>query len=186
MQPRVRDDLPVSAQPMSDQRQAVLRLAKLTYPEVGMTQNSVLPVSYRTFQRSVTLPPSVDFESASGDLLAWAVQRRAGIRVSSSSDVAPDAVVDLRLGVGPLSVTAPCRVVYVVDEPGRCGYAYGTLPGHPEFGEESFMLTRNESGEIAFTVTAFSRPATALSKVAGPLGRRVQDLMTTRYLRTFM
>jgi uncharacterized protein (UPF0548 family) len=181
----VRDDLPVIAQPMSEQREAVLRMAKMTYPEIGMTQNSVPPVGYRTFQRSVTLPPDITFESARSDLLAWTVQLRAGIRVSSSSDVAPDAVVDLRLGVRPLSVTAPCRVVYVVDEPDRCGYAYGTLPGHPESGEEAFVLTRNEGGGIAFTVTAFSRPATVLSKVAGPVGHRVQDLMTARYLRAF-
>ncbi len=170
---------------MGEDREALLRSAKLTYPEVGMTQNLVLPVGYRTFQRSVALPPVVTFASARSDLLAWAVQRRAGIRVSSSSDVAPDAVVDLRLGVGRLSVTAPCRVVYVVDEPDRCGYAYGTLPGHPESGEEAFVLTRNDGGEITFTVTAFSRPATVLSKVAGPVGQRVQDFMTTRYLRAF-
>jgi uncharacterized protein (UPF0548 family) len=90
-----------------------------------------------------------------------------------------------RLGIGPLSVNAPCRVVYVVVELDRCGYAYGTLPGHPESAEEALLLRRSECGGISFTVTAFSRPATVLSKVAGPVGHRLQDLMTTRYLRAF-
>ena len=36
--------------------------------------------------------------------------------------------------LGP--VRAPCRVVYVVDEPDRRGFAYGTLPGHPEIDGE--------------------------------------------------
>ena len=29
----------------------------------------------------------------------------------------------------PVLLAAPRRVVYVVDEPGRCGFAHGTLPG---------------------------------------------------------
>ena len=40
--------------------------------------------------------------------------------------------------LGP--VRAPCRVVYVVDEPDRRGFAYGTLPGHAESGEERFVV----------------------------------------------
>jgi uncharacterized protein (UPF0548 family) len=170
---------------MSERRMAILRAAELTYSEVGMTQGAVLPVGYRTFHRSAELPPHVAFESARRDLLTWMVQRRAGIRVSSASDVTPEAVVDLRLGVGPLSVTAPCRVVYVLDEVDRCGFAYGTLPGHPESGEESFVLRRKPNNAVRFSVIAFSRPATLLSRLAGPVGHRLQDFMTARYLRTF-
>jgi len=170
---------------MNEQRKAILRAAELTYREIGATQSAALPAGYRTFRRSATLSPSFSFESACRDLLAWTVHRRAGIRVTPSSDVEPEAVVDLRLGIGPLSITAPYRVVYVVDEADQCGFAYGTLPGHPESGEESFLLGRSESGEVTFTVTAFSRPATVLSKVAGPVGGRIQDFMTTRYLHAF-
>jgi uncharacterized protein (UPF0548 family) len=41
---------------------------------------------------------------------------------------------DVLAHLGPIRV--PCRVVYVLDEPERRGFAYGTLPGHPESGEE--------------------------------------------------
>jgi uncharacterized protein (UPF0548 family) len=53
--------------------------------------------------------------------------------------------------------------VYVVSETGRSGLAYGTLPRHPESGEEAFLLEQQDDGTVTFTVTAFSRPATALA-----------------------
>lgn len=69
--------------------------------------------------------------------------------------------------------------------PARQGFAYGTLPGHPESGEEAFILDRHDDETTTFTVVAFSRPASVLAKLAGPVGSLVQDVMTTRYLRAF-
>ena len=86
-------------------------------------------------------------------------------------------------GPGPLRIGAPCRVVYVVDEPGRRGFAYGTLPGHPERGEEAFLIRQHDDGTVIFTITAFSTPATPLAKAAGPIGRAIQRSISTRYLR---
>jgi uncharacterized protein (UPF0548 family) len=37
------------------------------------------------------------------------------------------------------------RVVAVADEPDRCGFAYGTLPGHAVCGEEAFVVARDEA-----------------------------------------
>ena len=45
------------------------------------------------------------------------------------------------------------------------------------------MLTRLSDGRITFTVTAFSRPATRLARVGGPIARSVQDRVSRRYLR---
>ena len=87
-------------------------------------------------------------------------------------------VVLLRLGVGPLGLTAPCRVVRVVDEPERRGFAYGTLAGHPESGEELFVLERHRDGALELAVTAFSRPASLASRVGGPVARRAQRWMS--------
>ena len=39
----------------------------------------------------------------------------------------------------------------------------------PVRGEEAFLVERAEDGTVRFTVTAFSRPAGALARVAGPL-----------------
>ncbi len=170
---------------LSPARAAALRAVPPTYAEVGGTAG-VLPRGYRIIDRATRLPAGADFELAARDLLRWRVQQRAGLRVAASDDrVVPRAVVVLSLGIGPVAVRAPCRVVYVVDEPRRRGFAYGTLPGHVESGEEAFILERQDDGTTTFTITAFSRPATALARCAGPLGRRVQDILTARYLRAF-
>jgi uncharacterized protein (UPF0548 family) len=157
-------------------------MRELTYREVGATAGE-LPAGYRTFERSVELPRSVEFDAAADALFRWEVQRRAGLGVHASSPVVEEgAEVVLTLPVLP--VRAPCRVVRVVAEADRRGFAYGTLPGHPESGEESFVLERQD-GRILFTIRAFSRPAGLLARVAGPVGHRVQDLVTRRYLAAF-
>jgi hypothetical protein len=72
----------------------------------------------------------------------------------------------------------------MVDEPRRRGFAYGTLAGHPESGEEAFMIEHHDDDTVSFKVTAFSRPATRLAKLAGPVGAVVQRQVTVRYLRS--
>ena len=84
--------------------------------------------------------------------------------------------------LGP--VRAPCRVVYVVDEPDRRGFAYGTLPGHAESGEELFLVRYDPATENVYAdVTAFSRHATWWSRLASPVTSLVQQIVTERYLR---
>ncbi|GAA2815257.1 hypothetical protein GCM10010452_49560 [Crossiella cryophila] len=92
-----------------------------------------------------------------------------------------DTVVSV-LGFGPLSVVGPCRVVWRVDEARRCGFGYGTLPGHPVIGEEGFVLVLGADGAVEFTITAVSRPAGQLARWTGPIGRLAQRLAMTAYL----
>ncbi len=71
-----------------------------------------------------------------------------------------------------------CRIVYTVDEPGpvaRFGFAYGTLPGHVERGEERFLIEWNrESDRVFYDIMAFSQPNHILTRVGYPLVRRSQ------------
>jgi uncharacterized protein (UPF0548 family) len=110
------------------------------------------------------------------------MHRRSGLAVASDGPATAGQTVVLGLGLG-LRLLIPCRVVYVVDEPGRCGFAYGTLPDHPEQGEEAFVVTRDEDGAVWFEIRAFSRPSALLVQWAGPVGRAIQSLATTRYER---
>ena len=71
--------------------------------------------------------------------------------------------------------------MWVVDEPDAFGFGYGTLKGHPEEGEESFVVRRSPAGAL-FEVTALSRPATLSSRVGAPIARRIQRRVTSRYL----
>jgi uncharacterized protein (UPF0548 family) len=87
--------------------------------------------------------------------------------------------VRLTLALGP--VRAPCEVVWTVREEHRAGFGYGTLPGHPESGEEAFVVERRPDGSVFFTVQAISRPAAWYARAAGPLGHRLQAAVARRY-----
>jgi uncharacterized protein (UPF0548 family) len=60
-------------------------------------------------------------------------------------------------------------VITTVDEERRRGWSYGTLRGHPACGEEAFVVSLEEAGEVWLTVLAFSRPAVWWMRLAGPL-----------------
>lgn len=70
----------------------------------------------------------------------------------------------------------------VVDEPDRYGFAYGTLPLHPEEGEEAFLVERGDAGEVRFRIVAFSRPSHWAARLGGPVSRRVQQRALRAYL----
>lgn len=172
----------MSVRPLAAEPAAALRGQSLTYPEVGATAGGVLPAPYRHVDLSRTLARR-DFRGVVEDLFYYRMHAAAGLGVSASSPrVEQDAVVQLRLGLGPAGVTAPCRVIHVIDETHRAGFAYGTLPGHPESGEELFLLDHYDDGSIRFTVRAFSRPASRTAKLGGPVAGWVQDAITARYL----
>lgn len=158
--------------------------AELTYPEIGATAGD-LPAGYHHLTRCVPVGHGHQVFAGAGDAVCrWQVQLEAGLQVSASSPSAvAGAMVILGLGIGSLRLQAPCRVVYAVDEPRLRGFAYGTLPGHPESGEEAFAIVHHDDDTVSFVVTAFSRPATRLAKVAGPVGVLVQQRITARYLQ---
>ncbi len=60
-----------------------------------------------------------------------------------------------------------CRIVYVVNEVGlvaKFGFAYGTLPGHVESGEERFQVEWNRNDNtVWYDLLAFSRPKPLLN-----------------------
>ena len=161
---------------------AELRAAAFTYAAVGGLAHGQTPAGFSMLRRSRTLQRR-DFDAAVVDLMSWRMQSGAGLRVEASDiPLQVDTVVLLRLGFGLLSLAIPCRVVAVIDEPHRRGFSYGTLPGHPESGEEEFVLELSDDGRIEATITAFSRPATVLARLGGPVGRAGQRYMSTRYL----
>lgn len=66
------------------------------------------------------------------------------------------------------------RVVYVIDEPHRFGFAYGTLPEHAECGEERFQVERALDGRVHYDLLAYSRPNQWPARLAKPLVRKLQ------------
>lgn len=158
---------------------------EFTYPDVGASAEADLPGGYHYLERARTIGVGrEDFVWASEQLAGWEMHRRAGIRVSPDTPRAGKGVeVRLSLGAGPLTIGAPCRVVYVIDDERERGFAYGTLPGHPESGEERFSVAWREDGVVEMRIRAFSRPATWWSRLGGPVARGVQLGITQGYLR---
>lgn len=164
-------------------RIAELRSQALTYSH-DQCPLAVPPPGYAHFSRTHRLAEPVDFAAVGRALMAWQVQARSGLQLSTSSlQVETGAVIIMRFGVGFVALSIPCRVVAVVDEHGKLGFSYGTLPGHPVSGEESFLLQRTPNGVTTFTVSAFSRPASRLGRLGGSLVVGAQRFMTSRYLR---
>jgi uncharacterized protein (UPF0548 family) len=160
-----------------------LRISTPTYGETGGTLTGARPAGFRHDHYEMQLGQGSDvFDRAVGGLRTWQAHRVLGVRVYPIDPVEIGATVVVTLGAPLAAVAAPCRVVAVIDEPTQWGFAYGTLPGHPECGEEAFMVTMEEE-TVHFTITAFSRPAGPLVRVTAPIGRRIQRRATLGYLR---
>jgi uncharacterized protein (UPF0548 family) len=160
------------------------RLAPLTYTEVGATFDDALPSGYHHVRADTGLGSGeAVWAQARAAIDAWAAHRGAGIEiVPVDAPVEEGTTVAAISSVGPLHVLAACRIVRVVDEPDRYGFAYGTLPSHPEEGEERFVVTRAHDGSVRFEVVAFSRAHDLLTRLGGPIPRAIQARATQQYL----
>lgn len=154
----------------------------LTYDRPGATRDDTLPAGWDHLDLDEPIGRGREaFERAVDGLMTWRMQQRAGLTLVSLSAERAAPGVEALLRIGPFRI--PCRVVYTVDEPDRRGFAYGTLPGHPECGEEAFTVRIAADGEVRGRIRAFSRPATLLPRLGGPLLPVVQRVAARRYLR---
>jgi uncharacterized protein (UPF0548 family) len=146
-----------------------------TYPEVGAT-NTTPPAGYNVDHNRIRLgEDETTFERAVEALknwrqfdLGWVTIVPRGVAVEVGATVAVRA-----RAFGTWSLNA-CRVVYVIDEPRRFGFAYGTLPDHVERGEERFLVEWLPDDSVWYDILAFSRPQHPLVKLSSPLARRLQ------------
>ncbi len=67
-----------------------------------------------------------------------------------------------------------CRIVNVIDEQRRFGFAYGTLAEHVECGEEQFLIEISADGAVWYEIRSFSRPRLWTVRMCYPLARRLQ------------
>ncbi|MFE0647346.1 DUF1990 family protein [Streptomyces sp. NPDC059534] len=159
----------------------------LTYPEVGATRTpEALPAGYHHLRHSVAVGSGrAAFEKAGEAVTTWRMHRRSGASVRSEALRAePGVSLEVSVGVGAVRLGAPCSVVWTAYEENRTGFAYGTLTGHPERGEESFIVSLEPGGTVRFTVTAFSRPAAWYTRLAGPVIPVLQLAYARRLGRT--
>lgn len=142
-------------------------MTDLTYAEVGATRHEPLPERYNHLHYRTLIGAGPDVFARAGEaVLTFAMHRATGVRIRSTAERAAPGV-RLTVELGP--ITAPCQVIYTIDEPNRIGFGYGTLPGHVERGEEAFLVERDDDDRVWFRVTAFSQPAHWVAVLAGPV-----------------
>jgi len=163
--------------------------APFTYDRVGATTHpDDLPPGYHHVHATRVVGHGDEAFAAAVDAIrGWQLHRRQGFRVAPDDPpVTVGTVVAVDVPLGAMHVIASCRIAWVVDEPHRFGFGYGTLPVHPESGEEAFVVERdaggNGGGEVRLAITAFSRPRHPLVRLGGPVARWQQARATQGYL----
>lgn len=150
-----------------------------TYPAVGATA-SVPPAGYVVDHTRIKLGEGeTAFRSARAALERWDEFDLGWVEAGPrDTPIRAGAVVAVTARVLGLWWLNACRVVYVVDDAEpvrRFGFAYGTLPGHAESGEERFLVEWDRADDsVWYDILAFSRPAHVLARLGYPLTRRVQ------------
>jgi uncharacterized protein (UPF0548 family) len=147
---------------------------ELNYSGIGATETGIPPAGCGCLVTQAYLGEGeAAYRRAVQGLLTWELHRRAGLRVRAESDVVlPGTRVVSGFGVGPFRINAPCEVVWVRRPgpgggPQSAGFGYGTLPGHPIRGEESFEISLDPHGAVLITVTAFGSPASRFYAAGG-------------------
>ncbi len=159
--------------------------AQPTYSDLGSTLVGRRPDGFHHDRYELELGSGADvFARAVTGLQNWEAHRIAGVRVfSDAQEIQTGATVIVTIGTPLLALAAPCRIVSVIDGQNRWGFAYGTLPGHPEQGEEAFVVSIEADETVRFEITAFSRPADLLVRLSGPVGRGFQMGGARNYLQ---
>lgn len=155
---------------------ATERSLAFSYPGVGLTQQAIAPSGYDHDFNSVALGQGEAAWAAAKEAVrqwqmfptGWTSIRPANMPIRTGEVVAMTARV---LGIWWLNA---CRIVYVLDNDWQFGFAYGTLPGHVERGEELFLVERTDDGSVHYRLRAFSRPRHWLARLGYPLARAYQ------------
>lgn len=150
-----------------------------SYPDVGATAGTP-PAGYVVDRTRIDLGVGEsDFDAAKAALRRWQ-QFQLGWVDAWSPDTPLEVgqtVAIMGWAVGFWWVNS-CRIAYTVDESGdttKFGFAYGTLPGHVESGEERFLIEWDRAtDQVSYDILAFSRPNHILTRLGYPVVRRKQ------------
>ncbi len=148
----------------------------LSYAEIGISKSGS-PDGYITDHNRIMIGNGrSDFERAKDAVRGWKMFDFSWVELCW-----PDVPIETGQNVAVLvrhfeiySLNA-ARIVYVIDEPNRFGFAYGTLTDHAESGEERFTVEFNpETNEVHYDLFAFSKLNHPFAKLASPLARMLQ------------
>ncbi len=150
--------------------------SELSYSEVGSAERDA-PSGYVVDRNRTMIGNGAGrFENAKTALRHWKMFDIPWVRLYwEDAPIEAGQVVAILINhLGFYSLNA-ARIVYVIDEQNRFGFAYGTLAEHAESGEERFLVEVDpESGNVFYDIFAFSKPNHLLAKLGYPITRRFQ------------
>src|SRR5262245_36067482 len=146
-----------------------------SYSDVGATRGNI-PAGYTIDHNRIVLGRgNGTYRTAIAALQRWEMFKLGWLeafpensRIEKGTTVA--ALIS-HFGFWSLNAT---RIVYVIEESRRFGFAYGTLVDHAETGEERFLIEWLEDDTVAYDILAFSKPAVWWSKIGRPFARLLQ------------
>lgn len=165
-------------------------MPEITHTAVGWTRSGAWPAGFRPMYHRIRIGTGeASFRRLADGILTFELHRRSRLRVQAGPRAVTGGTVVLGFGLGALRLRIPCEVVWVeegdtADDDGTCraGFGYGTLPGHPESGEESFAAVIDADGAVFFELHAYSRHANWFYRLGGLAARFCQEMVTRRYL----
>jgi uncharacterized protein (UPF0548 family) len=149
-----------------------------SYSGVGHSKHSP-PAGYNVDHNRIHLGNGIDtFERATQAIRQWKMFAIPGIELYwADTPIQTGACVAVLVRHFALWSLNACRIAYVMEEDGpieKFAFAYGTLPGHAERGEERFTVEYNRSEQsVWYDLYAFSRP-NLLARMANPIARALQ------------
>jgi uncharacterized protein (UPF0548 family) len=152
---------------------------EFSYAEVGATANQP-PVEFVVDRTRIKLGEGERaFQAAQAALRNWRHFDLGWVQAwPSDTPLLTGEVVAIVARIAGLWWLNACKIVYIVDERGpssRFGFAYGTLPGHVERGEERFLIEWNHADDsVSYDILAFSQPNSILARIGYPMVRRTQ------------
>lgn len=150
-------------------------LTSFSYKDLGCTRGRSVP-GFNTDRLRIQLGGGdIIFEKAKRAIRDWRMFNIEWVKLCwPYKKLVPGTVVAVQAHhYGFYSLNA-AKILYVVDEPKRFGFAYGTLVKHVARGEELFLVYQEDDGSVWYEVTAISRPNHWLAWVFYPLTRRRQ------------
>ncbi len=151
-------------------------LSWTTHKASGLTLSDVRPASEPSYL-------GVSFDEEGNPVRPSKTEPEQRFDVDGTPYVSAGTTVHVRGRVGGQRADAELRVIFVIEEPRRVGFALGTMDDSVVSGEESFMLEWLQNDEVWFTVRAFDAPESVLYKVLPVLTRRRRKELFSGYLR---
>ncbi|HEY2880940.1 MAG TPA: DUF1990 domain-containing protein [Pirellulales bacterium] len=150
-----------------------------TYHDVGATAGENWPAGFdHDFHRVLLGHGEQVFQAACQGLREWRQFPAPWTRIfPADAPLVAGTNVAVQFHVGGLWWLSSARIVFTIDEPApirRFGFAYGTLPGHIECGEERFSIELHDDESVWYDLRAFSRPRFWPMRLGYPIARRYQ------------